>query len=71
MTDGLRLEISEEDFKKKPTHEQLWILYRGVMQINGHGCRYGRTRWKRIFTLGGLAGLVGGFLAGMTGRLIR
>ena len=66
---GLHIQVSKEEFQGKPPEERDWILYEAVSQINGQGCRYGRTRWKKVFTFGGFMGLAGGFLAGALKRV--
>lgn len=67
---GLQIEVSKEEFQKKPNKERDWMLFQAIQQINSHGCKYGRSQWKKIFTLGGICGLVGGFLGGVFKRLI-
>jgi hypothetical protein len=53
MPNGFEINISEVDFKSKPTAEQLWILFQGVSSarkslanIDEHGCEYAKKRYK-------------------------
>ena len=60
---GLRIDVSKEEFLAKSQAERDWILYEAINMINQHGCQWGRTHWKKVFTFGGFLGLAGGFLA--------
>jgi len=67
---GLHIEVSKEEFQEKPQEERDWILFEAIKEINSHGCTYGRSQWKKIFTLGGITGLVGGIIGGVLRKII-
>ena len=67
---GIHIEVSKDEFLKKSQKEQNWILYEGQLAINKHGCTYGRKRYRKLFAIGGILGLVGGFLSGFYRKLI-
>jgi hypothetical protein len=66
---GLHIEVSKDEFLRKPDKEQHWMLFEAIQRINGHGCRYGHTRWKKLFAWATGAGLIGGFIGGIAKRL--
>ena len=66
MSNGFEINISEVDFKAKPTTEQNWILFQGVTSIRQcvndidmEGCEYARKR-NRYWTLKILTAISGG-----------
>lgn len=61
---GLRVNISEKDFKDMPVPDQNWKLYLAITKIDEYGCswsikRYGSSFWKKLSVIGAAAG--GGF----------
>ena len=62
---GLNINVTREDFIKKPQEERDWMLFEGVSQINNHGCTWARkSRWiVKAYIIAGAAGIVGGAVA--------
>jgi hypothetical protein len=62
--DGLRLSISEQEFKSMTQADQNWMLYRALTKIDQFGCdwaarKYKEPIWKKLSVLG--AGFGAGF----------
>jgi hypothetical protein len=75
MVNGLRINISESDFKAKPVPDQNWVLYQALIKIDEFGCRwsathYKETYWKKLTVLGGGFGAGFGFSI-LVGRLFH
>ena len=69
MANGFEIQITETDFKAKPTGEQNWILFQGISgvskcirDIDDKGCEYARKKQK-----GFRLKLVSAFGAGIAG----
>jgi len=61
MTNGLRINISESEFKSRPTADQNWALYQAITKIDEHGCswsvrHYKDAYWKKLTVVGGSMG---------------
>jgi len=75
MANGLRINISESEFKSKPTEDQNWVLYQAITKIDEHGCswsvrHYKEAYWKKITILGSSIGGGLGF-AFMAGKILK
>lgn len=75
MANGLRINISESEFKSKPTEDQNWVLYQAITKIDEHGCswsirHYKEAYWKKLSVLGGSIGGGLGF-AFMAGKALK
>jgi hypothetical protein len=70
---GLNINVSEDDFKAKPTAEQSWMIYKAIEAIDNNGCKFSRlrhesdkkTNWKAavIVGAGSFGGLAGSLFA--------
>lgn len=75
MVNGLRVNISEIDFKAMPVADQNWKLYLAITKIDEYGCSYAIKRykdslWKKLSVIG--AGFGGGFgFSIMVGKAFR
>lgn len=75
MANGLRINISESEFKAKPTSDQNWMLFQGLTKIDQFGCdwaarNYKQNYWKKLTVIG--ASIGGGFgFAFMVGKIIK
>lgn len=62
---GMNINVSREDFVKKPQEERDWMLFEGVAQINNTGCTWARkSKWVfKAYCIAAAAGIVGGAIA--------
>lgn len=59
---GLKVEVSEEEFEGLPQKKQLLILFQVLMAMNGTGCSWGRNFWKRFWKYVLVAAIIGGII---------
>ena len=53
---GMKVTIRKEDFTQQDPADRDWLLYEGILNINSHGCEFGRRthkfarieKWKMI-----------------------
>ena len=57
--------ISKELFQRLDNEERTWLLYETIIEIKQRV----EVRQKRILTVAGITGAIGGFLAGL-GRFV-
>lgn len=75
MANGLRINISETEFKAKPIADQNWVLFTAITKIDQYGCdwasRYYKQNYLKKVTIFGAA--MGGGLgfAFMIGKIIK
>lgn len=62
---GMNINVTREDFVKKPQEERDWMLFEGVSQINSHGCTWAKkSHWiVKAYAIAAAAGIVGGGIA--------
>jgi len=61
MTNGLNINISEEQFKQAPEGEQNWMIFKAVEKIDLNGCSFGRSyhrkeSWSKLVAMSGAFG---------------
>jgi len=76
MTNGLNINISEEQFKKKQPAEQNWIIFKAVEKFDLVGCNFGRQFHKKdnmnkIIVFAGTFGGAVGTAIGLWAFLLR
>jgi len=76
MTNGLNINISEEQFKQKPPAEQNWIIFKAVERVDLSGCSFGRKFHKKdntnkIIVFAGTFGGAIGTAIGLWAFLLR
>lgn len=62
---SLEVEISKKEFLQKPLEEQNWILFQAICHVDKHGCRWRNRYLRKVYILGAIMGLIGGFLASL------
>ena len=73
MNHGIKISISEADFKSKPAADQNWILFQAIQKIDEYGCswaavKYKENFWKKLAVIGSGIGAGFGF-AIMVGKM--
>jgi len=68
---SININVDYEEFKRKSPEDRDWMTFQAIRQINGSGCEYARSRWRKIYFLGTAAGAVGGFIAVATRWIIQ
>ena len=75
MGNGLRIRVSEQEFKSMPPADQNWMLFQAIFKIDQFGCdwaskHYKDAYWKKLAVLG--SGFGGGFgFSILIGRAFR
>jgi len=62
INNGLNINVSREEFIKKPETERSWMLFEGIIGIDKHGCKWERGRWYKAYPFILAAAFVGGAL---------
>ncbi len=62
---GLSINVSREEFCKKPAEERDWMLFEAVSHINANGCYHARKMriYGKLYAIAGAMGLIGGAIA--------
>jgi len=63
---GIEVNISKERFQSASQEDRDWMLFQAIQHLDGHGCRWAKGRYKRLFAIGTGAAFAGGFTAMLT-----
>jgi len=61
MTNGMNINITEEQFKALPTADQNWMNFKGIEKIDLNGCSFGKDihkkeTYSKLIVMGGAFG---------------